>query len=152
MKDIWDEYSKIELIDSGAFADVFRAKSKLNNEYVAIKEIKKTKTSEKTILNEIKIMKELKSENSILLIDSIETNDSYYLVLELCLISLEQYIKKRGNPLSIEEIKEILINLNESFKEMKNKNIIHRDLKPSNILLSISKSKIDKICFKISDF
>ena len=35
---------------------------------------------------------------------------------------------------------------------MKNKNIIHRDLKPSNILLSISKSKIDKICFKISDF
>ena len=152
MKDIWDEYSKIELIDSGAFADVYRAKSKLNNEYVAIKEIKKIMTSENTILNEIKIMKELKSENSISLIDSIETNDSYYLVLELCLISLEQYIKKRGGPLSIEEIKEILINLNESFKEMKNKNIIHRDLKPSNILLSISKSKIDKICFKISDF
>ena len=41
MKDIWDEYSKIELIGSGVFADVYRAKSKLNNEYVAIKEIKK---------------------------------------------------------------------------------------------------------------
>ena len=97
-------------------------------------------------------MKELKSENSVSLIDSIETYDSYYLVLELCLMSLDEYIKKRGSPLSIEKIKEILINLNESFKEMKNKNIIHRDLKPSNILLSISKSKIDKICFKISDF
>ncbi len=152
MKDIWDEYSKIELIDSGGFADVYRAKSKLNNEYVAIKEIKKTMTSENTILNAIKIMKELKSENSVSLIDSIETNDSYYLVFELCLMSLEQYIKKRGGPLSIEEIKEILINLNESFKEMKNKNIIHRDLKLSNILLSISKSKTDKICFKISHF
>ena len=35
------------------------------------------------------------------------------------LISLDEYIKKRGSPLSIEEIKEILINLNESFKEMK---------------------------------
>ena len=90
MKDIWDEYSKIELINSGAFADIYRAKSKLNNEYVAIKEIKKTMTSENTILNEIKIMKELKSENSVSLIDSIETNDSYYLVLELCLISLDQ--------------------------------------------------------------
>ena len=152
MKDIWDEYSKIELIDSGAFADVYRAKSKLNNEYVAIKEIKKAMTSENTILNEIKIMKELKSENSVSLIDSIETNDSYYLVLELCLMSLDEYIKKKGSPLSIEEIKEILINLNESFKEMKNKNIIHRDLKLSNILLSISKSKTDKICFKISHF
>ena len=88
MKDIWDEYSKIELIGSGVFADVYRAKSKLNNEYVAIKEIKKAMTSENTILNEIKIMKELKSENSVSLIDSIETNDSYYLVLELCLIIL----------------------------------------------------------------
>ena len=152
MKDIWDEYSKIELIGLGVFADVYRAKSKLNNEYVAIKEIKKKKTSENTILNEIKIMKELKSENSISLIDSIETNGSYYLVFELCLMSLEQYIKKRGGHLSTEEIKEILINLNESFKEMKNKNIIHRDLKLSNILLSINKSKIDKICFKISHF
>ena len=152
MNDIWDEYYRIELIGSGAFSKVYRAKSKLNNEYVAIKEIKKAMTSENTILNEIKIMKELKSENSVSLIDSIETNDSYYLVLELCLISLEQYIKKRGGPLSIEEIKEILINLNESFKEMKNKNIIHRDLKLSNILLSISKSKTDKICFKISHF
>ncbi len=90
MKDIWDEYSKIELIDSGGFADVYRAKSKLNNEYVAIKEIKKTMTSENTILNAIKIMKELKSENSVSLIDSIETNDSYYLVFELCLMSLDQ--------------------------------------------------------------
>ena len=119
MKDIWDEYSKIELIGLGVFADVYRAKSKLNNEYVAIKEIKKIMTSENTILYEIKIMKELKSENSVSLIDSIETNDSYYLVLELCLISLDKYIEKRGGPLSIEEIKEILINLNESFKEMK---------------------------------
>ncbi len=152
MNNIWDEYSKIELIGLGAFSKVYRAKSKLNNEYVAIKEIRRTSISQNTILNEIKKMKEFKSENSVSLIDSIETNDSYYLVLELCLISLEQYIKKRGNPLSIEEIKEILINLNESFKEMKNKNIIHRDLKPSNILLSISKSKIDKMCFKISDF
>ena len=149
MKNIRDEYSNIELIDSGPFSKVYRAKSKLSKEYVAIKEINKTMTSKNTILNEIKIMKELKSENSVSLIDSIETNDSYYLVLELCLISLDKYIEKRGGPLSIEEIKEILINLNESFKEMKNKNIIHRDLKPSNILLSISKSKIDKICFKI---
>jgi serine/threonine protein kinase len=35
---------------------------------------------------------------------------------------------------------------------MKNKNIIHRNLKPSNILLSLNKLKINKICFKISDF
>ena len=84
IKDILDEYSKIELIDSRAFADVYWVKSKLNNEYVAIKEIHKTRVSKNTLLNEIKIMKEVKSENSVLLIDSIEINDSYYLLLELC--------------------------------------------------------------------
>ena len=82
MKDIWEKYEKIEIIGAGAFADVYRAKSKLNNEYVAIKEIYKTRVSKNTLLNEIKIIKELKSENSVSLIDSIETNDSYYLVLE----------------------------------------------------------------------
>ena len=35
---------------------------------------------------------------------------------------------------------------------MKEKNIIHRDLKPSNILLTLNKSQINKISFKISDF
>ena len=98
------------------------------------------------------IMKKLKSDNSLLLINEIETQESYYLILELCYISLEEYIKERKDNLSIEEIREVLLELNKCLKEMKEKNILHRDLKPSNILLSINKSKINKICFKISDF
>ncbi len=45
-----------------------------------------------------------------------------------------------------------VLDLNKSFKEKKDKNIIHRDLKLSNILLSLNKSKINKISFKISHF
>ena len=41
MNDIWDEYYRIELIGSGAFFKVYREKSKLNNQYVEIKEIKR---------------------------------------------------------------------------------------------------------------
>ena len=151
MNSVWDEYKNIELIGSGSFADVYRAKNKKTNEYVAIKEIKKSNINVDDILKEIEIMKKLESENSVSLIDTIETEDCYYLILELCYISLEDYIKMRKEPLSIEEIREVLLELNECFKEMKNKNIIHRNLKPSNILLS-NKLKINKICFKISDF
>ena len=151
MNSIWDEYENIELIGSGSFADVYRAKNKITNEYVAIKEIKKSNINVDDILKEIEIMKKLESENSVSLIDTIETEDCYYLILELCYISLEDYIKMRKEPLSIEEIREVLLELNECFKEMKNKNIIHRNLKPSNILLS-NKLTINKICFKISDF
>ncbi len=150
MDNIWDEFNKIELIGLGSFSRVYRAKSKLNDKYVAIKEINKLHMNNNDILNEIEIMKKL--ENSVLLIESIESQDSYYLILELCNISLEEYLKNREKPLSIDEIKEVLLDLNKSFKEMKDKNIIHRDLKPSNILLSLNKSKINKISFKISDF
>ena len=57
--------------------------------------------------------------------------------------------KKRNNCLSIEEIKELLLDFNEGLKKMIDNNIIHRKLKLSNILLSLNKSRI---CFKISDF
>ena len=143
MNSVWDEYKNIESIGSGSFAEVYRAKNKKTKEYVAIKEIKKSKIDANDILKEIEIMKKLESENSVSLIDIIETEDCYYLILELCYISLEDYIKMRKEPLSIEEIKEVLLELNECLKEMKNKNIIHRDLKPSNILLSLNKSKIN---------
>ena len=97
-------------------------------------------------------MKKLKSDNSLSLIDEIETEESYYLILELCYISLEDYLKERKEPLSINEIREVLLELNKSLKEMKEKKILYRDLKPSNILLTLNKSKINKVSFKISDF
>ena len=154
MKDIWEKYNKIEIIGAGTYADVYKAKNKLTNQYVAIKEIKKikVKNSNKEILNESEIMKKLKSENSISLIEIIETLESYFIVSEYCYMNLEEYMNKRNNSLSIEEIKELLLDLNKGLKEMNDNNIIHRDLKPSNILLSFNKSKINKICFKISDF
>ena len=72
--------------------------------------------------------------------------------MELCLFSLDNYLKLRENPLSIDEIRKILIDLNKCFKEMNEKKIFHSDLKPSNILLSVNKKRIDEICFKLSDF
>ena len=152
VNNIWEEYKKYEIIGTGGFAKVYRAKNIKTNKYVAIKEIDKTKIKDKNILNEIEIMKKLKSENSLLLIDEIETEESYYLILELCYMSLEEYLKERKDNLSIDEIKEVLLELNKSLKEMKENNIIYKDLKSSNILLSLNKSKINKISFKISHF
>ena len=154
MNDIWEKYEKLELIGYGGFADVYRAKNKFTHEYVAIKEIKKIKIdySDKTIQREIEIMKKFKFENTVKFIESFETLNSFYIISELCFMSLEEYMNKRGKGLSIEEIKELLLDLNKGLKEMNENKIIHRDLKPSNILLNINKKRIDKLKFKISDF
>jgi serine/threonine protein kinase len=87
VNNIWDEYEKYEIIGRGGFAKVYRAKSNKTNKYVAIKEIDKTVFKDKKILNEIEIMKQLNSDNSLLLIDGIETKESYYLILELCYVT-----------------------------------------------------------------
>ena len=41
INNIWEKFEKIDLIGSGLFSDVYRAKNKTIGEYVAIKEIKK---------------------------------------------------------------------------------------------------------------
>ena len=152
INNIWEKFEKIDLIGSGVFSDFYRAKNKTIGEYVAIKEIKKSKIgkSPQNIFSEIEIMNKLKS--SISLIESFETSDSYYLILELYNYNLEQYLNLRKDSLSIDEIRDFLLELNKGLKEIYNNKIIHRNLKLSNILMSINKSRIDKTNFKISDF
>ena len=147
LNNIWDKYKKIEIIGLGAFGDVYRGK--INKEYVAIKEIKKLKTEEKKFVEETEIMQKIESDNSVKLIERVETEDSFYIISELCDLSLEEYLNKRKESLSIEEIKELLIDLNKGLKVMNNYNVIHGDIKPSNILLSLNKNNVNKLCFKI---
>ena len=106
----------------------------------------------KTFLREIEVMKKMECDNSVKLIESIETQESFYIVSELCYLNLEQYLKKRKKAFSIEEIKELLIDLNKGLKVMYENKIIHGDIKPSNILLTFNNNSAHKVCFKISDF
>ena len=146
---IWDKYEKIGIIDLNG--DVFKAKNKENGNYVAIKRINKLKfENENKYLSEIKIMNELKLENSISIIEILNDNNYCYIIMELCLLNLNEYMKIRNEGLSIEELKDLLFELNKILKKMNELNIIHRDLKLSNILISLN--KINKISFKLCDF
>ena len=150
LKNIWEKYKKIEIIDSGGFGDVYRAK--YNHEYFVIKEIKKNKFDKNKFLGETEVMKIMECDNSVKLIEIVDTEESFYIISELCYLNLAEYLKRRKKGLLIEEIKELLIDLKKGLKVMYENKKINGDIKPSNILLSLNKNNVNKICLKISDF
>ena len=150
---IWEKYKKICKIGYGKYSEVYKVKNIKTREYYAIKQIekKRIKGNEDKLLMEIKKIKEIKTRNTILIYEIINNKDFLYIVMDLCEYNLEDYLnQKRETPLSINEIKEVLNQLNNTFKIMQKEKIIHRDLKSSNILISLD--KLDKNIVKLSDY
>ena len=108
---VWDKYKKIEVIGYGTNGNIYKCKDIKTKNYVAIKEILKKNSNDK-YLKEIEIMKKINNENSVLLKETFETKEYFYIVMELCICNLEEYIKMKENNLSVNEIKQILIQLN----------------------------------------
>ncbi|XP_068429983.1 serine/threonine-protein kinase ULK1 isoform X1 [Clinocottus analis] len=152
------EFSRKDLIGHGAFAVVFKGRHREKHDWeVAVKCInKKNLAKSQTLLGkEIKILKELKHENIVALLDFQETASSVYLVMEYCNGGdLADYLHSKGT-LSEDTIRVFLQQIAGAMRVLQGKGIIHRDLKPQNILLSYPpgrKSHSTNTCIKIADF
>ncbi|XP_056288298.1 serine/threonine-protein kinase ULK1 [Pseudoliparis swirei] len=152
------EFSRKDLIGHGAFAVVFKGRHREKHDWeVAVKCInKKNLAKSHTLLGkEIKILKELKHENIVALLDFQETASSVYLVMEYCNGGdLADYLHSKGT-LSEDTIRVFLQQIAGAMRVLQGKGIIHRDLKPQNILLHYPpgcKSHSNNTCIKIADF
>ena len=61
-------------------------------------------------------IKTSKLENLVQIIDIIDTKYNFYIVMGLCFLNLEEYMKIRKEGLLIEEIKDFLIKTNDILK------------------------------------
>ena len=81
----------------------------------------------------------LNNENSVKCFEYFNSEDNFIIIMELCDTNLSKVltdrILKNGKGFYSEEILEILNQLNNIFKVMKEKKIIHRDLKLDNIFI-----------------
>ncbi len=156
IKDIkGNQYIIEKQIGSGGFANVFRIKDIKDNRIFALKTLLsgfEDKTILKSFKNEIKLSKEIKSEN---VIKYLSTNDGDldkelppYIIMEYADGgTLNEYIKERIDNsmlLTNEELRNIFLQLINGMKAINDK-IVHRDIKPENILVK------DNV-LKISDF
>uniref|UniRef100_A0A6Q2X667 non-specific serine/threonine protein kinase n=1 Tax=Esox lucius TaxID=8010 RepID=A0A6Q2X667_ESOLU len=143
------EFSRKDLIGHGAFAVVFKGRHKeMHDLEVAVKCINKKNLAKSQSLlgKEIKILKELKHENIVGLLD-----------FQVCYCNggdLAEYLHSKGT-LREDTIRVFLLQLAGAMKVLREKGILHRDLKPQNILLCNPegrKSSPNNTCIKIADF
>ena len=128
---IWNKFKKINILSSNKYSSYYKVKNIKTGNYFGVKEINKhkfkqfynydisiNKTNIKYLENEIKF------ENYYY-----ETEEYLYLIMELGICNLKEYLNIRKDKLSIEEIKDILFQLNKYLKQ-------NKCLKLSHILLS----------------
>lgn len=147
-------YTPLESIGTGAYGVVCAAKDNRTGRKVAIKKIPKAfddLTIAKRTYRELKILRHLRHENIISILDVMEPPDNdatfhdVYVVLDLMESDLHHIIHS-VQPLSDEHIKYFLYQISRGLKYIHSANVIHRDLKPSNLL-------INRNCeLKIGDF
>ena len=173
-KDFKNYYDIIEKIGEGGFATVYKIKSKENGEKRAAKVFSKKRIKEELMKEKIKeitkeemklYIKSIKKEidnmnivmgenrenmNTVKYYDYFENKNEFVIIMELCDKNLTKYLTDKYKPYNPEEIREILNQLNNSFKIMAEKKLVHRDLKLENILIKYESQ--NQITFKLTDY
>ena len=147
-----DVYEVLEVLGHGHFATVSRGVHKETGEAVAIKAIEKGRADVSAIRREVAILQKVGSHpNIVALRDVFETEDYWYLVMELVTGGelFERLVKK--GPYSEKEASRLMSQMAEAIAWLHSQGVCHRDLKPENLLLSQPQGD-EEITVKICDF
>ena len=157
------DFSNLKLISSGSYGDIYSAYSikdkieiclkKINTEKMKLNyELNELKNFQQDLNNEINILKYLSyNKNSVKYFGDYNNEKEKIIIMEKCDKNLREFVKQKGNALTIKEIKSKFEKLNILFKIIQNKKIIHRDLKLENFLIKYNKEKTDYI-IKLGDY
>uniref|UniRef100_A0A0D9XYY0 non-specific serine/threonine protein kinase n=1 Tax=Leersia perrieri TaxID=77586 RepID=A0A0D9XYY0_9ORYZ len=141
-----EDYHVIELVGEGSFGKVYKGRRKYTRQTVAMKFILKHGKTDKDIHNlrqEIEILRKLKHENIIEMIDSFETPQEFCVVTEFAQGELFEVLED-DKCLPEEQVQAIAKQLVKALHYLHSNRIIHRDMKPQNIL--IGKGSVVKLC------
>ena len=172
-----DYYDIIKVIGNGAFGCVYKGKEKNKNELRAIKVMDLDKIKENLLNNyDVEDLKEhlklniegfikefenmkicsINNNNSVKCYEYFINEEYFVIIMEYCDKDLSKLLMQKisGNEkgFSSEEILEIMKQLNNALKIMKQNNIVHRDLKLENILIKYNDREHKNFTIKLTDY
>ncbi|XP_039630965.1 cyclin-dependent kinase 16 isoform X1 [Polypterus senegalus] len=133
-----ETYVKLDKLGEGTYATVYKGKSKLTDNLVALKEIRleHEEGAPCTAIREVSLLKDLKHANIVTLHDIIHTEKSLTLVFEYLDKDLKQYLDDCGNCINMHNVKLFLFQLLRGLAYCHRRKVLHRDLKPQNLLIN----------------
>uniref|UniRef100_A0A670KP91 cyclin-dependent kinase n=1 Tax=Podarcis muralis TaxID=64176 RepID=A0A670KP91_PODMU len=129
---------RLRRVSLGTYATVYKGKSKLTDNLVALKEIRleHEEGAPCTAIREVSLLKDLKHANIVTLHDIIHTEKSLTLVFEYLDKDLKQYLDDCGNVINMHNVKLFLFQLLRGLAYCHRQKVLHRDLKPQNLLIN----------------
>lgn len=135
-----NRYEILECIGVGGMAMVYKSRDHRLNRLVAIKILKPELASDaefrRRFHDESQAVAMLSHVNIVAIYDVSRSEELDYIVMELVDgMTLKQYMKKRGTPLSWREALHFITQIVRALGHAHSRGIIHRDIKPQNIMV-----------------
>ncbi|KAI0987846.1 hypothetical protein GJ496_011732 [Pomphorhynchus laevis] len=136
----WRSYQRLERLGEGTYATVYKGKSLLTGQIVALKEIRleHDEGAPCTAIREASVLRQLRHANIVTLHDVVYETSTLTLVFEYVKRDLKQYLEKETDGFGIIpfNVRLFMYQLLRGLAYCHQQKIIHRDLKPQNILLN----------------
>ncbi|XP_014602686.1 PREDICTED: cyclin-dependent kinase-like 1 [Polistes canadensis] len=142
-----DKYENIEVVGEGSYGVVMKCRHRETGQVVAIKKFLETEEDvqvRKLALREIRILKKLRHDNLINMIEVFRRRKRFYLVFEFLDHTVLDELERTGDGLGAEVSKRYIFQVLRGLNFCHNNHIMHRDVKPENVL--VSSNGVIKLC------
>ncbi|KAK2588949.1 hypothetical protein KPH14_001804 [Odynerus spinipes] len=142
-----DKYENIEIVGEGSYGVVMKCRHRETGQIVAIKKFLESEEDvqvRKLAVREIRMLKKLRHENLVNMIEVFRRRKRFYLVFEFLDHTVLDELERKGDGLGSEVSKRYIFQALRGLNFCHNNNIMHRDIKPENVL--VSSHGVVKLC------